>query len=108
MGKYDTKVQKVTAFLLKQLGFDEPISSQELPTIYAAQSWLRDVHNISVEPIGTTLEPPRRYRVFINSNTTIDGDFLTYDAALEYGVIYAMNRIVDLDGKKRERTSPTI
>lgn len=58
-------------------------------TLAEAAKWLRYEKGISVEPVSTTTKGKERtYRVYVNSNITIeDSDSDTYEQALEYGII---------------------
>ena len=86
-GYEDNFVSNSTAAMLAQVGF----VSDTTPTQTAAAKWLRYEQDISVEPVSTrTRGRDRTYRVFVNSNVTLDGgDFDSYEDALEYGIMTA-------------------
>ncbi len=77
-------VSTATAALLNAVGY----VSETTPTLYDAAKWLRYEQDVSVEPISTkTKGTDRTYRVFVNSKITVnDGDFESYEDALEYGI----------------------
>lgn len=81
-----------TAKLLKSIGFNGEQLGNNPPTLQIAAKWLRYIRGISVEPISTkTCGIHRCYRVFVNSNTTIEhADFKTYEDALSFGINYAL------------------
>lgn len=86
-------VKPQTAKLLKSLGFDGEQIGNNPPTLQIVAKWLRHTHGISVEPISTkTCGIHRCYRVFVNSDTTIEhADFKTYEEAFGFGINYALN-----------------
>lgn len=88
-------VKPTTAKMLKSVGFDGECIGENPPTLQTAAKWLRYEHDISVEPIGTrTKGIDRGYRVFVNSNTTIENaDFDTYEEALEFGIVKALKEL---------------
>lgn len=88
-------VKETTAKMLKSAGFEGECIKQNRPTLQTAAKWLRYERGISVEPISTRANGvPRCYRVFVNSNTTIENaDFDTYEEALEFGIVKALKEL---------------
>ena len=87
-------VKETTAKMLQSVGFDGECFG-DLPTLQMAAKWLRYERGISIEPISaSTRGAARKYRVFVNSTTTIeDADFDTYEDALEFGIVRALKQL---------------
>ena len=80
--------------------YNESISEDEcvIPTIYQAAEWLRDVHNLHVNPVHTTFKQLYGYKITTAYNADNGGllkqelaKFEEHNEALHSGLIEAVN-----------------